>query len=162
LNPEYAEMARRRIAGDAPLLSGEAYTPPARRAGRTARPQASRAIELYRRSALTREHLLAIRAAGVTDTGKARLTQTGTGKNTDDVQRLAAQAKEVLKGYYREFLTASTMDAALAAEADASKVPCPECGGRPGERGPAGWSCERCWGEGVILDYGPLFTEVVG
>ena len=31
LNPEYADMARRRIASDAPLLSGEAYEPRPRR-----------------------------------------------------------------------------------------------------------------------------------
>lgn len=33
--------------------------------------------------------------------------QTGAGKNTAEVQRLAAEAKAALGGYYREFLTSA-------------------------------------------------------
>lgn len=68
------------------------------------RPQYRRALDLARKKGLTDEHLAAIRAAGITDTGKATM-QTGAGKNTAEVQRLAAEAKEALGGYYREFLT---------------------------------------------------------
>lgn len=69
------------------------------------RPQRARAEQLAREKGLTQAHLDAIRAAGVTDTGKATVLQTGAGKNTPDVQRLAAEAKSALGGYYREFLT---------------------------------------------------------
>lgn len=41
--------------------------------------------------------------AGVSDVGKATKFQTGTGKNTLEVQRLAAEAKAALGGYFREF-----------------------------------------------------------
>jgi DNA modification methylase len=69
------------------------------------RPQRVRAEEIAREKGLTDEHIAAIRAAGVSDVGKAQVTQTGFGKNTDAVIRLAAEAKLVLGGYYREFLT---------------------------------------------------------
>ncbi|MBN7321043.1 site-specific DNA-methyltransferase [Mycobacteroides abscessus subsp. massiliense] len=72
---------------------------------RPGRPQRARAEQLAREKGLTQAHLDAIRAAGVTDTGKATVLQTGAGKNTDEVQRLAAEAKAALGGYYREFLT---------------------------------------------------------
>jgi len=72
--------------------------------GRSDRPQARRAADLARESGLTAAHFNAIRAAGVTDTGKATVTQVGTGKNSPEVQRLAAEAKKALGGYYREFL----------------------------------------------------------
>lgn len=70
------------------------------------RPQAQRAQELADAAGLTPAHLAAIRSAGVTDTGKAATNQTGTGNNTEDVQRLADEAKAALGGYYREFLLA--------------------------------------------------------
>ncbi len=70
------------------------------------RPQARRAVELAREAGLTEAHLVALRAAGVTDTGKAQTTQTGYGRNTDEVARLAAEAKAALGGYHREFLLA--------------------------------------------------------
>lgn len=68
------------------------------------RPQAARALELARQKGLTAGHLAAIRATGVTDTGKAQVTQNGAGRNTAEVQRLAAEAKQALGGYFREFL----------------------------------------------------------
>lgn len=70
------------------------------------RPQLRRAQELAKQHGLTDEHIAAIRACGVTDVGKARVTQSGTGKNLPEVQALADHAKSVLGGYYREFLTA--------------------------------------------------------
>ena len=72
------------------------------------RPQRQRALELAQQAGLTQLHFDAIRAAGITDTGKAAITQTGAGKNTEMVQQLAAEAKAVLKGYYREFLSKET------------------------------------------------------
>jgi DNA modification methylase len=71
----------------------------------TVRPQRARAIEIAREKGLTEAHLAAIRAAGVSDTGKAQVTQSGFGKNTPEIIRLASEAKAALGGYYREFLT---------------------------------------------------------
>jgi DNA modification methylase len=68
------------------------------------RPQARRALEIAEANGLTDKHFVAIRSAGATDAGKAAITQSGTGKNTAEVAALAAHAKSVLKGYYREFL----------------------------------------------------------
>lgn len=68
-----------------------------------ARPQARRALALFKEKHLTPAHFNAIRATGISDAGKAQLTQTGTGKNTLEVQRLAREAKEALGGYFREF-----------------------------------------------------------
>ena len=52
---------------------------------------------------LTEEHIKAIQAFGVSDVGKATKFQNGTGRNSKEVQRLAAEAKKVLGGYFREF-----------------------------------------------------------
>ncbi len=68
-----------------------------------ARPQARRAMELAQQAGLTPEHIAAVQATGVSDAGKALLTQTGTGRNAAEVRRLAAEAKAVLGGYFREF-----------------------------------------------------------
>jgi DNA modification methylase len=68
------------------------------------RPQTIRALELAKERGLTDEHIAAIRAVGITDTGKAQHTQIGYGKNIERVQLLADEAKQVLGGYYREFL----------------------------------------------------------
>lgn len=68
-----------------------------------ARPQARRAMDLAREKGLTPAHILAIQATGISDAGKALRVQTGTGKNTADVKRLAAEAKQALGGYFREF-----------------------------------------------------------
>ena len=67
------------------------------------RPQARRAMDLAKAAGLTTEHLRAVQATGVSDVGKALKFQTGTGRNSAEVQRLAAEAKAVLGGYFREF-----------------------------------------------------------
>lgn len=68
-----------------------------------ARPQARRAMELAKQYRLTPAHIRAIQAFGVSDVGKATKFQNGTGRNSAEVQRLAAEAKEALGGYFREF-----------------------------------------------------------
>lgn len=67
------------------------------------RPQAKRAMELAREHRLTPDHIRAIQATGVSDVGKATKFQNGTGRNSAEVQRLAAEAKAALGGYFREF-----------------------------------------------------------
>lgn len=67
------------------------------------RPQARRAMELAAEHGLTDAHIAAIQATGVSDAGKALRVQTGTGRNSKSVQALAAEAKAVLGGYFREF-----------------------------------------------------------
>lgn len=92
------------------------------------RPQTRRAAELFRSSGLTAAHAAAIRSAGAGDVGKARATQSGTGKNTEEVQALADEAKAALKGYYREFLSGSSGKAAkrvfVPTGDDPAPVPC--------------------------------------
>ena len=68
-----------------------------------ARPQARRAMELAKIHGLTPAHIAAIQATGISDAGKAQKTQTGTGKNSVRVQKLANEAKQALGGYFREF-----------------------------------------------------------
>jgi DNA modification methylase len=67
------------------------------------RSQARRALEIYQNSNLTEEHIAAIRAVGISDAGKGKQIQTGTGRNDSRVEQLAKEAKEVLGGYFREF-----------------------------------------------------------
>ena len=67
------------------------------------RPQARRAMELARERGLTPAHINAIQSTGITDAGKAQQYQNGTGRNAAEVQRLAAEAKAALGGYFREF-----------------------------------------------------------
>jgi DNA modification methylase len=67
------------------------------------RPQARRALELAKEAGLTPDHIRAVQATGVSDAGKALRTQTGTGRNSPEVKRLASEAKDVLGGYFREF-----------------------------------------------------------
>lgn len=67
------------------------------------RPQARRALELYREKGLTPEHLAAIRATGISDAGKGQRFQRGALLNSERTRLLAEQAKEVLGGYFREF-----------------------------------------------------------
>lgn len=67
------------------------------------RPQAKRAMELAKEHGLTAAHLAAIQATGISDAGKALKVQTGTGRNAEHVKRLAAEAKQALGGYFREF-----------------------------------------------------------
>jgi DNA modification methylase len=73
------------------------------------RPQARRAMELAKEKNLTAAHIAAIQATGISDAGKALRVQTGTGKNTSDVKRLAAEAKKALGGYFREFTFAKKL-----------------------------------------------------
>ena len=67
------------------------------------RPQAKRAMELAKEKGLTAAHIAAIQATGISDAGKAMRIQTGTGRNSESVKRLAAEAKAALGGYFREF-----------------------------------------------------------
>ena len=93
------------------------------------RPQAKRAMELVELHGLKPEHIAAIQATGISDAGKAMKTQTGTGRNAAHVQKLAAEAKTVLGGYFREFTFA--------------------------KRETVGWTLNNCDGPfrpGVVLD----------
>lgn len=67
------------------------------------RPQAKRAMELAKMHGLSDAHIAAIQATGISDAGKAMKTQTGTGRNSATVKKLAAEAKQALGGYFREF-----------------------------------------------------------
>lgn len=67
------------------------------------RPQARRALEIAKEKHLTPEHIAAIQATGISDAGKARLVQNGTDRNAENVRKLAAEAKAILGGYFREF-----------------------------------------------------------
>lgn len=67
------------------------------------RPQARRAMEIAKLNGLTPAHIAAVQATGISDAGKALLVQNGTDRNAPEVKRLAAQAKAVLGGYFREF-----------------------------------------------------------
>ena len=68
------------------------------------RAQARRAQELADKAGLTEDHLGALLSVGVSDTGRGAATQSGTGKNTAEVYRLAGEAREALGGYAREYL----------------------------------------------------------
>lgn len=68
------------------------------------RPQRARAEALATEKGLTESHFEAIRACGISDAGKALVTTNGAGQNTAEMMRLAAEAKDALGGYYREFL----------------------------------------------------------
>ena len=65
------------------------------------RPQARRALALFRAFGLTKKHLAAIRATGISDAGKAKQIQSGN--NSKETIGLARHAKRVLGGYFREF-----------------------------------------------------------
>lgn len=67
------------------------------------RPQARRAMELFKEHKLTEKHLAAIRAVGISDAGQGKRMQKGAGRNSAEIQQLADEAKRVLKGYFREF-----------------------------------------------------------
>jgi DNA modification methylase len=68
------------------------------------RPQARRAQALADAAGLTEDHLAALLSVGVSDTGRGKATQTGTGRNTPEVYALAAVARAALGGYAREYL----------------------------------------------------------
>lgn len=109
LAPYPKELVRRALLLAAPPQVCATCSVPRRRVvERTAeldpsRPQAKRAMELAKQKKLTPEHIRAIQAFGVSDVGKATKFQNGTGRNSREVQRLAAEAKEALGGYFREF-----------------------------------------------------------
>jgi hypothetical protein len=60
-------------------------------------------MEIAKEAGLTAAHIAAVQATGVSDAGKALRVQNGTGRNAAQVKRLAAEAKGVLGGYFREF-----------------------------------------------------------
>lgn len=87
------------------------------------RPQRMRAEEIAKNAGLTEAHFKAIRSVGITDVGKGRETQSGTGKNLPEVQALADEAKIVLRGYYREFLIGDTVNLRNVWTVDSSTFP---------------------------------------
>lgn len=109
LAPYPQELVRRAILlACPPQICLTCNTPRRRIVARTrqldpSRPQARRAMELAEAAGLTDAHIAAIQATGVSDAGKALKVQTGTGRNSLAVQTLAAEAKAVLGGYFREF-----------------------------------------------------------
>lgn len=109
LAPFPQEIVRRAILLACPeAVCNRCGTPRQRIVQRTtkldmSRPQARRAMELADQAGLTEAHILAIQATGVSDAGKALRTQNGTGRNSAEVKKLAAEAKKALGGYFREF-----------------------------------------------------------
>lgn len=109
LAPYPQELVRRAVMlGCPPQVCATCGRPRVRVVERTShldmnRPQARRAMELAKEHGLTPEHIRAIQATGVSDVGKATRFQNGTGRNSAKVQRLAAEAKTALGGYFREF-----------------------------------------------------------
>lgn len=109
LAPFPRELVRRAILLACPFqVCAKCNMPRQRIVQRTAqldpsRPQARRAMELAKEANLTAAHIAAIQATGVSDAGKALRFQDGTGRNSREVQILAAEAKAVLGGYFREF-----------------------------------------------------------
>ncbi|MCP9495473.1 MAG: site-specific DNA-methyltransferase [Pyrinomonadaceae bacterium MAG19_C2-C3] len=93
------------------------------------RVQARRALEIAKERGLTTAHISAIQATGISDAGKAIHFQNGTGRNSENVKRLATEAKKILGGYFREFTFP--------------------------QRESKGWSncgCHRGFAPGVVLD----------
>lgn len=109
LAPFPGEIARRAILLACPeLVCTKCRKPQRRQIERTMdldpdRPQARRALAIAKERNLTREHIEAIQATGISDAGKAKLVQTGTDRNSKRVQELALEAKAMLGGYFREF-----------------------------------------------------------
>lgn len=121
LAPFPTEIAERAILLACPKqVCSKCGTPRRRIVERTteldpSRPQAKRAMEIAKAAGLTKEHLRAVQATGVSDAGKALKTQNGTGRNAEHVKVLAAEAKEVLGGYFREFTFAKRVTTGLTA-----------------------------------------------
>jgi DNA modification methylase len=109
LAPFPTEIVRRAILLACPYTVCQSCGEPRRRIVRRtmdldpSRPQAKRAMEIAEEAGLTAAHIAAVQATGVSDAGKALKVQTGTGRNAAEVRRLAADAKLVLGGYFREF-----------------------------------------------------------
>lgn len=90
----------------------------------TSRPQAQRAMEIYKESDLTEEHIRAVQAVGIADAGKGREVQNSTGPNAEEILDKAYQAKEVLGGYFREFTFAKKRTSGWTeCECDADTMP---------------------------------------
>ena len=89
------------------------------------RPQAKRALQLAKEGGLTDAHIAAIQATGISDAGKAMRVQTGTVRNSETTKQLAAEAKAILGGYFREFTFAKrrTVDIGPTAVATARSGP---------------------------------------
>lgn len=90
------------------------------------RPQRARAEEIAEAAGLTDAHFEAIKSCGIADTGKALVTTNGAGRNSAENLRLAAEAKEALGGYYREFLYDSSTRLLRNYEPDLSAIIPPE------------------------------------
>jgi DNA modification methylase len=109
LAPFPEELVERALTLACPLMvCNQCGKPRERIVARTAeldptRPQALRAMELAKAHKLTPAHIAAIQATGISDAGKALKVQSGTGRNAVHVQKLAAEAKLALGGYFREF-----------------------------------------------------------
>jgi DNA modification methylase len=109
LAPFPREIVRRAILLACPLsVCPQCNAPRQRIVRRTmqldpSRPQAKRAMEIAKQAGLTDAHISAVQATGVSDAGKALRVQNGTGRNAAEVKQLAAEAKQVLGGYFREF-----------------------------------------------------------
>lgn len=128
------------------------------------RPQGKRAMEIYRASALTEDHLRAIRACGVSDTGKALITTDGAGRNAEAVQALAGEARAVLKGYYREFLIGS----ATKATGWSPSCACPAHMPQPctvldpfGGAGTTGMVADRLGRHAVLIELSPAYAGMI-
>jgi len=109
LAPFPPELARRTILVACPERVCVRCRKPARRVLEPspqldpARPQAVAAMRLFEERGLTDAHVAAIRAVGISDAGKGKELQNGSGRNAARVQELAAEAKGALGGYFREF-----------------------------------------------------------
>ncbi len=99
------EWPRRIITGWSPIgictVCGEGRRPVVEASHYdVSRPQYRRALELVEQHGLTAEHVEAVRAVGVIDSDAGQIRSGGTW--TSESGRLAAEAKAVLGGYYRE------------------------------------------------------------
>lgn len=115
------------------------------------RVQTRRALELAEQHGLTEAHIEAIRSVGITDTGKATVTQDGTGKNDPEKKRLAEEAKSALGGYYREFLIPLQRNARSVWEIPTQPYPDAHFATFP-EDLPRRCILAGCPGGGVVLD----------
>lgn len=107
--PFHPELVKRAILLGCPQeVCSTCGTPRSRRIRRTleldaTRPQARRAMQIAREAGLRPEHYAAIQATGISDAGKGADFQVGAKRNSAEVRRLAAEAKEALGGYFREY-----------------------------------------------------------
>lgn len=109
LAPFPKELVRRAVTLGCPYAVCESCGKPLERIEKRtmqldpSRPQAKRAMEIAKEKGLTQEHIEAIQSFGISDVGKATRFQTGTGRSSEHVVKLANEAKEALGGYFREF-----------------------------------------------------------